>query len=79
VSNQPKIEELDLCGLTCPLPVLRAQKKLRELALGAELIVLADDPIARIDFPHYCEQSGNTLLSLEEEAGTLKFHLRKTA
>ena len=46
--------ELDARGLLCPLPVLRARKRLEGLAPGAVLRVLADDPAARIDFPHFC-------------------------
>lgn len=59
------------------MPVLRAQKRLREMASGAELLVLADDPIARIDFPHFCNQSGTELLNLTEEAEHFCFHLKK--
>jgi len=53
---------LDVTGLTCPLPVLRAQKFLREVPQGAIVKVLATDPIAAIDFPHFCQESGHKLL-----------------
>lgn len=78
MAEKPQIEELDVTGLTCPIPVLRAQKRLRTLPLGAELVVLASDPIAKVDFPHYCQQSGNTLLGVSQEAGIFRFHLKKT-
>ncbi|TNE41056.1 MAG: sulfurtransferase TusA family protein [Alphaproteobacteria bacterium] len=70
-------EELDVRGYSCPMPVLRAQKRLREMPSGAELVVLADDPIARIDFPHFCNQTGTELLHVTEEAGHFRFHLKK--
>ena len=47
--------ELDVTGLTCPLPVLRAQKRLGELEPGTILTVRATDPIAAIDFPHFLQ------------------------
>ena len=37
------ISELDTCGLLCPLPVLKARKRLQSMAPGAALRVLADD------------------------------------
>jgi tRNA 2-thiouridine synthesizing protein A len=56
-------ELLDTRGLLCPLPVLRAQKRLAHMNAGAVLRVLASDPLARLDFPRFCEESGHRLLS----------------
>lgn len=67
---------LDVTGLTCPLPVLRAQKRLRELTPGAILKVLATDPIAAIDFPHFCHESGHELLESSEEDKVLIFRIK---
>lgn len=54
--------ELDARGLLCPLPVLKAAKRLRSLAPGEVLRIVTDDPAAVIDVPHYCAESGNRLL-----------------
>jgi len=67
---------LDVTGLTCPLPVLRAQKKLRELVPGTILKVLATDPIAAIDFPHFCHESGHELLESTQEDRVLIFRIK---
>ncbi|HYD98937.1 MAG TPA: sulfurtransferase TusA family protein [Alphaproteobacteria bacterium] len=73
------IHRLDVRGLACPLPVLKARRALRDLPAGAELEVLATDPAARSDFPAFCRTTGHTLLGVEEGAdGTLAFRLRKT-
>ena len=53
--------EIDARGLKCPLPVLRAQRALRGLAPGAVLRLLADDPMAAIDVPHFCAEAGHGL------------------
>ncbi|MBO6686684.1 MAG: sulfurtransferase TusA family protein, partial [Parvibaculum sp.] len=45
---------LDVIGQQCPLPVLRARKRLLRLNPGALLRVFASDPVARIDMPHFC-------------------------
>lgn len=55
--------EVDTRGLLCPLPVLKARKRLAALAPGQVLRVLADDPVARIDLPHFCHEAGHALLS----------------
>jgi tRNA 2-thiouridine synthesizing protein A len=53
---------LDSTGLLCPLPVLKIRKKLKEMQKGSVLRVIADDPAAIIDIPHYCHESGNKIL-----------------
>ncbi|MDC1184103.1 sulfurtransferase TusA family protein [Gammaproteobacteria bacterium] len=53
---------LDSTGLLCPLPVLKIRKKLKEMKKGSVLRVIADDPAAIIDIPHYCHESGNKIL-----------------
>ena len=54
--------ELDSTGLLCPLPVLKIRKKLKEMQKGSILRVMADDPAAIIDIPHFCHESGNKIL-----------------
>lgn len=70
-------EELDAIGLLCPLPVLKARKRLMSMADGAVLLMLADDPAAIIDVPHFCVECGHELLSQEAHDGRLKFLIRK--
>jgi len=54
--------ELDSTGLLCPLPVLKIRKKLKEMQKGDILRVMADDPAAIVDIPHYCHESGDKIL-----------------
>ncbi len=56
--------EIDALSLLCPLPVLRARKALAAMAPGAVLRVLADDPMALIDLPHFCAQNGHEILRI---------------
>ena len=71
--------ELDASGLQCPLPVLRANKALRELPAGARLRVRATDPAARQDFPAYCSTSGHVLEDCAPCEDGWLFTLRKKA
>jgi tRNA 2-thiouridine synthesizing protein A len=68
---------LDARGLLCPLPVLRANKSLRALAVGDELKVMATDPSAPEDFRSFCEATGHDLLDSREEDGVFLMILRK--
>lgn len=79
MTGKPPIDQtLDTCGLLCPLPVLKARKRLQALPAGALLRVLADDPAARIDFPHFCAEQGHGLVGAADLAGgVLEFVIRK--
>ena len=70
--------ELDTCGLLCPLPVLKARKRLQSMGPDDMLKVLADDPAARIDFPHFCAEQNHRLVDQQDgENGVLVFLIRK--
>jgi tRNA 2-thiouridine synthesizing protein A len=68
---------LDVQGLTCPLPVLKANKAMRSLAPGAKLTVLATDPASVADFRAYAAETGHALVAFSEERGIFRFTLRK--
>ena len=70
---------LDLQGLSCPLPVLKANKALRGLPPGARLTVLATDPASVKDFPAFCQETGHALVAFAEDGGVYRFVLRKRA
>jgi tRNA 2-thiouridine synthesizing protein A len=61
--------EVDARGLICPLPVLRARKVLMGMRPGEVLRVLADDPMAAIDLPHFCAEAGHEHLGQTVEDG----------
>lgn len=70
-------ETLDAVGLLCPLPVLKARKRLKSMVKGAVLRVIADDPAAIIDIPHFCAEAGHVLLEQGENAGHQVYLIRK--
>ncbi|WP_040485708.1 sulfurtransferase TusA family protein [Lutibaculum baratangense] len=69
--------QLDVKGLLCPLPVLKARKALSALPSGAVLAVEATDPAAVIDVPHFCNESGHELVSQDETDGVYVFRIRR--
>lgn len=69
--------ELDATGLLCPLPVLKARKRLQGLASGDELRVTADDPAAIVDIPHFCAEAGHTLVDMSDQGKAQLYVIRK--
>jgi tRNA 2-thiouridine synthesizing protein A len=70
-------EDLDCQGLLCPLPVLRARKRLIAMAPGAVLRVTATDPMAEIDLPHFCAEAGHGLLNCTTAGPVTTFFIRR--
>ncbi|MBN8893129.1 MAG: sulfurtransferase tusA [Rhodospirillales bacterium 70-18] len=68
---------LDVKGMNCPLPVLKANRALRALAAGERLRVLATDRAAVADFHAFCRETGHALVAWSEEAGVFSFVIRK--
>jgi len=76
LTTEPSLE--DARGLKCPLPVLRMEKRLAALPDGGRLVVLATDPMAKVDIPLYCRQQGHSC-DVESRDGTLRFAITKGA
>tara|TARA_B100001057_G_C22131762_1_gene674739 strand:- start:5 stop:229 length:225 start_codon:yes stop_codon:yes gene_type:complete len=73
------IHQLDARGLLCPLPVLKARKRLLPLSRGDVLQVLANDPAAWVDFPLFCQEDGHVLKDIRElEHGTTLYLIEKS-
>jgi len=68
---------LDLKGLSCPLPVLKANKTMKELIGGEILEIIATDPAAPKDFVVFCENTGHQLTSSTEDNGVFTIVLTK--
>ena len=49
---------LDVKGLKCPMPMLRAKKALAQLESGDELTVYATDPGVQEDLRHFVATQG---------------------
>ncbi len=70
-------KELDVKGLNCPLPILRAKKALADMESGQVLKVVATDPGSVKDFAAFCKQTGNPLLASEESPTEFTFVISK--
>lgn len=69
---------LDVRWLGCPLPVLQANRALRDMQPGSRLRVLSTDCASIADFQAYCRETGHALLAWSEEAGVFSFLVRRS-
>lgn len=69
--------ELDLSGLLCPLPVLKARKHLQGMPPGEVLKVIATDPMSAIDMPHFCTEQGHALIDQSRDGDHYIFRIRR--
>jgi len=70
-------QEIDATGLLCPLPVLKARKRLLSMEQGQVLRLLANDPAAVIDVPHFCAEAGHEFLGDAPEGATTAYLIRR--
>ena len=70
-------QTLDVTGLKCPLPILRAKKALAQMESGAVLTVLATDAGAPGDFEAFCRQTGHVLLESTESGGVFTLVMQR--
>ena len=68
---------VDARGHRCPTPTLRLRRALERAPSGSVITLLADDPMAKIDVPHFAAEAGIELLEATDEAGVLSFRVRK--
>lgn len=77
MNTAPQETTLDVRGLSCPLPVLKANRALREVPAGHKLRVLATDRASVADFQSFCRETGHALVAFSEEAGVYAFVIRR--
>ena len=73
-----EITLIDASGLKCPLPVLKARKALQSLTDGDKLRVISTDPASPLDFKHFCNSKGHSLISVEEKEESFEFVIVKS-
>jgi len=67
---------LDTTGLSCPLPILKAKKAIRQVPAGGTLEVIATDPGSVEDFETFCRVSGHSLVESSQQDGVYRFLIR---
>lgn len=70
-------QTLDVKGAACPIPVVKTAKAFKELNSGDVLEVLATDPGVEPDMQAWTKQTGNELVSVQEDSGVFRVLLKK--
>jgi tRNA 2-thiouridine synthesizing protein A len=68
---------VDARGHRCPVPTLRLRRALEAAGPGARVRLLADDPMARIDVPHFAAEIGAEIVARDERGGAFSFLVAK--
>lgn len=75
--SENTLQVLDLRGLKCPMPVLKANKVMKSLSSETQLWLETTDPLAVIDIPTFCNENGHKLLETQELDGYHRFLVQK--
>ncbi|WP_425996021.1 sulfurtransferase TusA family protein [Caulobacter sp. DWR1-3-2b1] len=76
--NEPIL--VDARGHRCPVPTLRLRRALETAPAGGQVRLIADDPMARIDVPHFAVSAGAAVISItDEDAGAISFLVLKAS
>ncbi|MBN1754874.1 sulfurtransferase TusA family protein [bacterium] len=70
-------QTLDCRGLSCPMPILKMAKAIKDMSSGEVLEILGTDPGSKTDIPGWCEKTGNEFLGLEDLGDHSKFYIKK--
>ena len=76
-SDDAGLITMDLTGLKCPLPVLKARRQIGQMPAGGILVVIADDPAAPLDFDHFCQTGSHDLLESVAKDGVFTMRIAK--
>lgn len=70
---------VDARGHRCPVPTLRLRRALERAPDGARVVLIADDPMARVDAPHFVREAAHVLVEVREDGPALVFTVEKRA
>ena len=79
VSMSPADHAIDAVGLQCPEPLMILRNKVRSMAVGETVAVVATDPSTVRDFANFCRFMGHELAESSQDADQYRFVIRKRA
>lgn len=74
---KPTLPEIDARGHRCPVPTLKLRRQMEAMTPGQTITLRADDPMAQIDVPHFCNQNNHVLESVESGDNEWLFRVRR--
>ncbi|RLC06699.1 MAG: response regulator SirA [Deltaproteobacteria bacterium] len=71
------VNSLNLTGLSCPMPIVKVSKAIKEVKQGEIIDALTSDPGALTDFPAWARTSGNEIIKTETEGENTRFFIKR--
>ncbi len=71
------VNSLNLTGLSCPMPIVKVSKAIKEVKPGEIIDALTSDPGALTDFPAWARTSGNEIIKTETEGENTRFFIKR--
>lgn len=71
-------QTLDVKGMKCPMPVIKAKKAIEGLEVGQVLEVIATDPGSMADFQAWTKNTGHQLVAAEVTDGFYRYEIKRT-
>lgn len=68
---------VDSLGKACPMPIIDLAKAITGVPVGAEVLVLADDPGAKVDIPVWCRMKGQEFTGMDDAERGWAFRVRR--
>jgi tRNA 2-thiouridine synthesizing protein A len=72
-------KSFDLKGLSCPMPVVKISKGIKEVEVGQVVEAITTDPGSLTDFPAWAKTSGNEIVDTIQEEGQIRFLIKRSA
>jgi len=76
MSEEAKI--FDFRGLQCPLPVFETSKAIKQVEIGQEIIVMANDPAARPDLEAWSRRTGHTIVNVQDHGEYIELKIKRS-
>ena len=71
-------QQINATGLLCPEPLMIVRNKVREMAAGEVLFVVATDPSTDRDFKNFCRFMGHELVAQRAVDDQLEYWIKKS-
>lgn len=73
----PSPHVVDARGLACPMPVIELAKRIDSINIGEHVLLLANDPAARVDVPVWCRMQRQRLIRMDEHNGVVECFIER--
>jgi TusA-related sulfurtransferase len=70
---------LDLKGLSCPLPIVKISKGIKEVDIGEVIETYTTDPGSLTDIPAWGRTTGHEIIKKNQEGKDIRFLIRRTS